>query len=152
MKCLKTHSLVSKLLLLSVIICTLFIWGNSMMPASTSSAQSMQVLSFTEPILELLHIPLSIGHVLIRKAAHMSEFCLLGIFWSALLLYAHPLRLQSLVNVFLLCLLTALIDETIQLFTPGRGSLVPDVWIDCAGSIIGILLFVIIFCLKNHCR
>lgn len=146
----KNTSLANKLLPVAVILCTLFIGSNSLMPAGTSSAQSMQVLSFVQPILELLHIPPTVGHVLIRKAAHMSEFCLLGILWTALLLHARPLRLQSFLNAFFACLATALIDETIQLFTPGRSSLVSDVWIDCAGASIGILLFLSLAHLKKH--
>lgn len=36
-------------------------------------------------------------------------------------------------------MLTALTDETIQLFYDGRGSLVTDVWIDFSGVVMGMI-------------
>ena len=48
---------------------------------------------------------------------------------------------QKYRNVCDLCdKLTALTDETIQLFSPGRSSQVTDVWIDFAGVVTGTLL------------
>ena len=38
-----------------------------------------------------------------------------------------------------LCLFAALVDETIQIFS-GRGSQIPDVWLDGAGALSGLAL------------
>ena len=48
-------------------------------------------------------------------------------------------RLRHVSWPALLGVLTALCDETIQLFYAGRGSRVTDVWIDFAGVVTGIL-------------
>ena len=49
-------------------------------------------------------------------------------------------RKSWLLPLVLLGLLTALCDETIQLFYAGRGSSVTDVWIDFAGVLTGMAL------------
>lgn len=129
------------LLFLGVLIWSLFIWSNSCRPAAESASHSLQVLSCFEPIFQALHIPTDLGHTLIRKAAHMTEFLVLGVLWTAVLLWGLDKRIGS--SIFTgasLCLMTALVDESIQLVSPGRGSLVADVWIDFVGSCIGILL------------
>ena len=61
-----------------VIACTLFIWHNSLMPATESSAQSMSVLHHLDAVLKWLGVPGSIGHSVLRKMAHMTEFALLN--------------------------------------------------------------------------
>ena len=52
-----------------VIACTLFIWHNSLMPATESSAQSMSVLHYLDAVLKWLGVPGSIGHSVLRKMA-----------------------------------------------------------------------------------
>lgn len=136
------------LLFLGVLIWSLFIWSNSCRPAAESANQSLQVLSCFQPIFQALHIPAEFGHILIRKAAHMTEFLVLGVLWTAVLLWGLDKRIGS--SIFAgasLCLMTALVDESIQLVSPGRGSLITDVWIDFGGSCIGILLVSMIYIL-----
>ena len=45
---------------------------------------------------------------------------------------------------FLVCVLYAISDEVHQLFVPGRGAQVKDVFIDSAGAIVGVGLYLII--------
>lgn len=125
-----------------VAIWTLFIWRNSLMPASESAAQSLQVLDVLDFLLEWLGLPVSIGHWLVRKLAHMLEFALLGVLWElALVTKARGHKgWYSVQCACGLCLLTAMMDETIQVFVPGRGSQVTDVWIDFAGACFGVLV------------
>lgn len=132
---------------LVVLLWTLFIWGNSVLPAAQSSSFSHSVLSLVEPLLRLLHIPTAPAHMVLRKLGHMTEFALLGLLWSALLHQtALPGRYSRVLGAGGLCLLTALMDETIQLFSPGRGSQVSDVWIDLGGACMGIAFA----CLLRH--
>lgn len=73
---------------------------------------------------------------LVRKAAHLSEFMLLGFFMA--LLFAHS---DGRGRVFLPengCLAAALVDEGIQLFSIQRTSQLRDVCIDLAGSTMGL--------------
>lgn len=127
--------------LLGAVACTLFIWHNSMTPATQSAAQSLWVLERLDDLLGWLGLPAVIGHGLLRKLAHMGEFALLGALWEgALRGRSGPGRgWYSVQCACGLCLLTAMTDETIQLFVPGRSGQVTDVWIDFAGACMGVL-------------
>lgn len=141
------------LLFLGVLLWSLFIWSNSCRPAAESASQSLQVLSCFQPVFEVLHIPTEFGHLLIRKAAHMSEFLVLGILWTAALLWRADRRIGSgMFTAGSFCLMTALVDESIQLVSPGRGSLVTDIWIDFAGACIGVLLMGMVYRLLSRVR
>lgn len=133
------------LLLLGVLVWSLFIWSNSCRPAAASANQSLQVLACLQPVFEALHIPAELGHVLVRKAAHMTEFLVLGLLWMSALLRRPDRRVGgSMFTAASFCLMTALVDESIQLIAPGRGSLVTDIWIDFGGGCIGILLMSVV--------
>ncbi len=74
---------------------------------------------------------------LVRKAAHLSEFMLLGFLMA--LLFA---RSDGSVRVFLPeagCLAAAMVDEGIQLFSFERTSQLRDVCIDLTGSTAGLI-------------
>lgn len=130
----RTLSLIFVLLILA------FIWGNSLLPGTESAAVSGGLAALLERIFgpaanfERLH------HLL-RKAAHMTEYALLALCLSwCLFLWQSPGR--DLWALPLLCgLTTACLDETIQLFSQGRGSSLLDVWIDMGGFVLGLLLF-----------
>lgn len=124
---------------LAAAVWTVFIWSNSLRPAAQSAAQSGAVMQLLAPLLSLTGLEEEIWHTLVRKGAHMTEFALLGVCWTGLLAYSPDLQKRRLryAAAVGLCMLTALTDETIQTFVPGRGSLVTDVWIDTAGALIG---------------
>lgn len=125
----------------------IFIWGNSLLPASASSALSQWVrdlLGFTS------HGSAEAGEGVLRKIAHFSEFSLLGMTLSWL--YAMLLQKQPVVAAAsLLCGITAAcVDETLQGFSPGRNPSLIDVSIDTAGVALGIgLLLTGYIILKN---
>lgn len=90
--------------------------------------------------------PLS-EHV-VRKMAHFSEFTLEG-FLLMLCLRVYTRRFVRHVSWPMLGgMATALLDETIQLYVPGRTSSVRDVWIDFGGVIaslfVALLLLLIV--------
>ena len=105
-----------------------FIWGNSMLPGADSAAVS----GFVGELLAKMF-----GPKVLEAAFFLREFSILGgvLAWNAGL---WPV--SSSVPV-LTGLLAAMADETIQLFSPGRASMVQDVWIDFAGVLAGLLLF-----------
>lgn len=79
-------------------------------------------------------------HYYVRKAAHMTEYCILAI-TIALPLYVYGLRGILLVLVAgFACVLFAAGDEYHQSFVAGRGPSVKDVGIDSIGAFIGIFL------------
>lgn len=113
----------------------IFIWGNSLLPASVSGALSMWLK-------ELLGLGGGSGggDGLLRKLAHFSEFCLLGV----LLSWWLGMRLKTLRScvfpALIAGILIACVDETIQRFAAGRNPSMKDVGIDTAGLAVGILL------------
>ena len=132
---------------LGAAVCTLFIWSNSLAPAAQSAAQSLWVLERFDALLEWVGLPGDFGHGLLRKLAHMWEFALLGALWEAALATGR-MRGKSWYCVQCacgFCLLTAMADETIQAFVPGRSSQVTDVWIDFGGACLGILAVFALF-------
>ncbi len=126
-----------KLLNVAIALNLALIWGNSLMTASASSNLSGGLLGFLGAFLPFLLTEL--GHSLLRKAAHFSEFALLGTLMSARQ-RLHSGRVRS--AILGLGLMVACVDETLQIFTPGRASSLLDVWIDFGGFCLG---FVIIF-------
>ncbi len=120
----------------ALLICILaFIWGNSLMPASASQA-------FSDFVLKLLSLlfpdgaEITPGRGLLRKLAHFTEFAALGfcLAWRSGMLAKQPL------GGFALGAAAAAIDETIQVFVPGRGPRVFDVLLDSCGILAGMTL------------
>ena len=130
---------------IALVWCILFIFHNSLETSSISSARSHEVMQKINAILAHLNIgPLS-EHV-VRKLAHFSEFTLEG-FLLMLCLRVYTRRFVRHVSWPMLGgMATALLDETIQLYVPGRTSSVRDVWIDFGGVIAG--LFVALLLLR----
>ena len=105
---------------IALVWCILFIFHNSLETSAISSARSHEVMQKINAILAHLNIgPLS-EHV-VRKLAHFSEFTLEG-FLLMLCLRVYTRRFVRHVSWPMLCgMATALLDETIQLYVPGRG-------------------------------
>lgn len=75
---------------------------------------------------------------LVRKAAHVTEFALLG-FLLRLQAGAYALRRPTR-WCFLAGMIRAALDEVHQLFVPGRGGMWQDVLLDGCGVLAGIVL------------
>ena len=101
---------------IALVWCILFIFHNSLETSSISSARSHEVMQKINAILAHLNIgPLS-EHVYTRRFVRHVSWPMLG------------------------GMATALLDETIQLYVPGRTSSVRDVWIDFGGVIAGLFV------------
>ena len=126
-----------------------FIWGNSMLPKSVSSAIS-------DAVAELLGLEtekdaetgISEAGIL-RKIAHFTEFLALGASLSIPLNASVSDKKMRVVLLLFLGLAVAFIDETIQIFS-GRGSTVRDMWIDIAGYVVGCAIVVAIAWAKKR--
>ncbi len=118
-------------LLLSATIA--FIWFNSFLGREDSASLSRMIYEW----LLSVGIPIPSEHF-IRKLAHFCEYGLLGCELTALFWLRSGLRFQSLCNSAFAALLTAVTDETIQIFS-GRGSALTDVLLDFSGAVTGIL-------------
>ena len=136
-----------RILSILILLNLALIWGNSMLTGLSSEAVSGGILAFLGRFLPVLLT--EAGHTLLRKAAHFSEFALLG------LLYCGRHRLvkgEAPVHLMGFGLAVACIDETIQIFTPGRASSLIDVWIDASGFALGLLLIVIFYTISNKIK
>ncbi len=134
-----------QLLWLLRILCTLcvigtvvFIFQNSLEVAQESGSKSEQVQQIVNAVAATVGAgPFSV--LAIRKMAHFSEFAMLG-FWMMLCVRLYWKRYLKLLSWPLFAgLLTAVLDETIQRYVPGRASSTVDVLIDFAGNVSGLL-------------
>ena len=110
-----------------------FIWGNSLLPGDLSAALSQWVKDLIAAIFGSKGDPHA-GHGLLRKLAHFTEFCCLGM----CLTWLNVMLGKSARLSFLLGFLVACTDEIIQCFIPDRGPAVKDVLIDTMGVTLGI--------------
>lgn len=85
----------------------------------------------------------SIFSTVIRKYAHFTEYFVLGVLM--ILTVKHTKLPRKHVIGFVLCVLVASADETIQLFVPGRAGMITDVMLDSIGSLTGLLSCISIF-------
>lgn len=131
-------------IILSVLIlgCLAFIWGNSAMPGKESGELSAGLLAWLKRVLPFLN---GLSEHLLRKATHFLEFCgtTLLVSWACLLLGQKGIHRVTMPLLF--AVLTAAVDETIQIYSPGRASLLLDVWVDVAGACTGIAAFWILY-------
>lgn len=130
--------------------CIWFIFSNSMAVAQVSSASSGRVLQLMQAALRRLGHPALAQRLtmhFVRKLAHFCEYLLEGfLLMLCMRVYSrHPLR--HITVPMLGGVLTALTDETIQLYSPGRSSQVTDVWLDSVGVLAGILAALVLMAL-----
>lgn len=134
-------------------VVTLLIWGNSMRTSTQSAQQSGSLLAFLTPWLTALGIQPEGFHSILRKLAHFSEYGLLGVLWTMeLWLGPHRGKRRGAMERLSFCMLTAFLDETIQLFVPGRSGEIRDVWIDTAGAWTGIVITTCLVCIAMKFR
>ena len=107
------------------------------MPASVSGALSQWVKEVLRGVLPGNGAEDS-GDGLLRKLAHFCEFSMLG----TLLMWLYAMRLKRWLHAAGLSIgcaaATAVVDELIQAFSPGRNSNIWDMGLDTAGAALGI--------------
>ena len=130
--------------------CIWFIFSNSMAVAEVSSVSSGRVLQLLQAVLRRLGHPALAQRLtmhIVRKMAHFCEYTLEG-FLLMLCMRVYTRRYVRHISVPVLGgVLTAMADETIQIYSPGRSSQVTDVWLDSAGVLVGILIALVFMAL-----
>lgn len=81
----------------------------------------------------------------IRKNAHALEYMVLAFLVGTVFSKFNIKNMDKGIYIMFVCLLCAALDEFLQKFSPGRTSSVGDVLIDFCGSIIGLILFYIMY-------
>lgn len=129
-----------------------FIFSNSLKSKSSSAAQSKPLEDFIKPPLNAVGVTEGtdrIAELIIRKAAHITEFFVLTLL-CVLVLHLwgkkpkHTLWIGASLSVFAAC-----VDETLQIFSH-RGASFTDVLIDSVGVLLAVALCFIISAIKNR--
>ena len=135
---------------LALLGCIVFIFSNSMKIGEVSQGSSGRVLALLQGVLRRLGQPALAQRLtdhIVRKLAHFCEYTLEG-FLLMLCMRVYTRNCIWHISVPLLGgVLTALADETIQIYSPGRSSQVTDVWLDSAGVLAGILVALVLMAL-----
>ncbi|MBQ9794338.1 MAG: VanZ family protein, partial [Clostridia bacterium] len=119
--------------------------SNSLTGGEESAKQSGAVVEVVRPsveqILPAVKVEPTEDNVVrfVRKAAHFLEFALLGFLCCVTAKYFTKKKSVFLTVPFGYCVLTALADEGIQLFSQGRAGRFTDVLIDSGGALTGLL-------------
>ena len=122
-----------------------FIWVHSTMSAADSSAESATVLTVLEYFFKTIGLGVELTDFIVRKSAHFCEFALLGF----LVISTHYLKnrkiIINLTSIGFICLCVAIIDEIIQIYSPGRSCQVTDVVLDFFGAVAGVCFYLIVY-------
>ena len=133
-----------------------FIFGNSLRTGEESTKQSSTIVAAVQTVAGVIAPGSAIAtatgeayerlHGCVRVIAHFIEFAALGalMVWCC---FAYTRKKRYLFIPFALIFLVPIIDETIQLFTKGRGAELFDVLVGTAGGVCGGLAAVGIACL-----
>jgi VanZ family protein len=118
---------------------TSIIWINSTLNATISSSQSGFITNVALYVLDIFKINISESFLTswIRTGAHFGQFFVLGIFWGYYLLSIKKPMKYLLFAV----IITAILDENIQIFSEGRAFEIFDIGIDGLGGLFSLLFF-----------
>ena len=128
----------------------IFIFIQSALPDVLSARESGVISAFLAELFRVDHEAVSFA---VRKAAHFTEYAVLGALAANLLRQASrdpkwASRVAVIEPAFRLVLVSwffsvayAASDEFHQLFVPGRAGAAGDVAIDSAGALVGVLLY-----------
>ena len=115
----------------------IFLMSNEI--AGTSSARSNEIVRTIQSI--GVSAPADILTFLVRKAAHISAYFILGILIFNLL-KEYDLAIKKMIFISIgIAMLYACTDEIHQMVVPGRSGEVRDVLIDTAGAAVGVVVY-----------
>ena len=156
----KGHATLIKILRISIpltltVLWIAFIWSNSLKTGVESGEDSGRVFTIISKTTESLGLGTPISEHFIRKAAHFTEFAILGALFCADLVCLRAISFKQRLCVsapLLLCsvpasALFAAADEFLQSFSDGRGPSVKDVLIDTSGALCATIIFISVFAL-----
>lgn len=116
------------------------VWGHSIMSGDASSAESFGVVSLLRPLFEAFGVSdVETMSFVVRKTAHFSEFAILVALGLRMAVEWLGLGRRAVAVALAICVVAPMVDETIQLFTPGRAGMFRDVLIDMSGGLFGML-------------
>ena len=122
---------------------TALIFYNSSLPAPVSDETSYFFVNLVAGINSFLDKPVPLPEMnhYIRKTAHFLEYFIQALLLCNAFHAERTDRTTSHGYILLLSLMTAVLDEYIQLFSPGRSGQVTDIMLDFTGGFSGWLCF-----------
>lgn len=117
-----------------------FILFNATQTGSQSSGFSLEVASILSNVLSRtgIRVDIEIFHALIRMGGHVIQYFIFG-YISLWVILIYHLKWYNIFRTMYVMIL----DETIQLFTPGRAAEVFDIFLDIIGVFLAVLFFLI---------
>jgi VanZ family protein len=133
-----------KIFLTALVLTLMFIWANSLVDKSVSNHYSENAADMVLPLLNMEETQPSADFMYaVRKGAHLLEFLALGIELAAIMVTWEK-KGYNIFAVLFFVLLTAVIDESLQIFSD-RADSVTDILIDFIGGLIGVSLVLITY-------
>ncbi len=131
-----------KFILISmVLICLIMIFLFSNQDATDSMNTTIKVSNV---------INVNSNYGLLRKGGHFLEFFILELLLLSMISLFKKIDFKYFIISLLFCLLYAVSDEVHQLFIVGRSAQIIDVGIDFCGSVIGGIIFILIYYIYNE--
>lgn len=125
----------------ALVLWILVIWGHSLVPGDESLLESNFVVEFLAPFFDAVGVTdLDLRITLVRKLAHFSEHAVLAVLATGAMRRVFPGLHVWVIAALAICVAVPCVDETIQLFVPGRVGAVTDVCIDLCGCAAGALI------------
>lgn len=130
----RQNRIIVSLILIAIWMLVIFLMSSEI--AGTSSARSDEIVRTIQSI--GVNAPADLLTFLVRKAAHISAYFVLGILLFNLL-KEYGLVVKKVIFISIaIAMLYACTDELHQMFVPGRSGEVRDVLIDTAGAAAGV--------------
>ena len=125
-------------ILLLWILSLAFIVYNAIQTGSQSSGFSLEFAGILSNVLLRIgiRVDIDIFHALIRMGGHVFQYLIFGYITLWVMLIYH----LKWYNIFR-TMYVMILDETIQLFTPGRAGELFDIFLDSIGVFLAVLFF-----------
>lgn len=121
------------------------IFAFSHQPAPVSKGISSSATEIVIETIQLMdperEVHVHVLHSLVRKYAPLFLYSVLGMFFIHALRIGSALHWRHIWITLLFGAVYAISDEMHQLFVPGRGAQIQDVFIDLTGAVLGIILY-----------
>jgi VanZ family protein len=112
--------------------------------------QSGDVKKTIDSLLAFFGIPVTMSEFLIRKAAHFTEYTVLGVLLILTLRSFTDRLMQHIFQPLFVGLAVPVTDEFIQLHVDGRAGLITDVILDFSGVFTGLMLTVLLILIRKR--
>ncbi|MBQ7975554.1 MAG: VanZ family protein [Clostridia bacterium] len=137
------------------ILFTAFIFCRSLKTAEVSTDESHYIVAFVESVVRwFIHTPpdnlTDVVTVFVRKAAHIFEFAVQSCIACRVVCVLGRTLKSNMSWLLFSGLMTACVDEAIQLTSDGRAGLISDVFIDFIGTVAGICISMLFVFISLH--